>query len=177
MATSTAKTPDTYVASLPPDRATEIAKVRALVNARIQPGFEEGISYGMLSWHAPSSRLPVTYNGAPFSLVCLASQKNYMSLYLLGPYTEPATAKRFHAAYKKSGKKLDMGKSCIRFKSADDLAFDAIGDAVAEMTIARWVAIHDEHHSKSAVTARRAKASKTPPKKAQKKAPAKTKRR
>lgn len=147
MATSTAKTPDAYVASLTQDRATEIAKVRALVNARIQPGFEEGISYGMLSWHAPSSRLPVTYNGAPFSLVCLASQKNYMSLYLLGPYTEPATAKRFHAAYKKSGKKLDMGKSCLRFRTLDDLDLGIVGEAVARMPVDDFLAMYERARS------------------------------
>jgi len=168
MATSTAKTPDAYVASLPRDRSAEIAAVRAAVNAKIPPGFEEGMVYGMIGWYAPSTRLAKTYNGQPFAIACLASQKNYMALYLMSVYSDSAVQKRFIDTYKKSGKKLDMGKACIRFNSADALALDVIGEAVSAVSVDRWVAIHEATHGKKAVAARRAKPSK-PTKTAKKK--------
>jgi uncharacterized protein YdhG (YjbR/CyaY superfamily) len=156
MATSTAKTPDAYVASLPRDRSAEIAAVRAAVNAKIPRGFEEGMIYGMIGWYVPSARLPRTYNGQPFAIACLASQKNYMALYLMSVYGDSPRHKRFIDAYKKSGKKLDMGKACIRFKSADALALDVIGEALSEVSVDRWVEVHDATHGTKAVAARRA---------------------
>jgi hypothetical protein len=155
MVTSTAQTPDAYVASLPPDRSADITAVRAAVNAKIPRGFEEGMLYGMIGWYVPTSRLAKTYNGQPFAIVCLGNQKNYMALYLMSVYSDSLFHKRFLDAYTKSGKKLDMGKACIRFKSASNLALDVIGEALSAVSVDRWVEIHDATHGTKAVAARR----------------------
>lgn len=112
--------------------------------------------YGMIGWYVPKSRLAKTYNGQPFAIACLANQKNHMALYLMSVYSDSPLNKRFVDAYTRSGKKLDMGKACIRFKSADDLALDVIGEAVSAVSVDRWVEIHDATHGTKAVAARRA---------------------
>ena len=126
------------------------------MNAKIPRGFEEGMLYGMIGWYVPKSRLAKTYNGQPFAIACLANQKNHMALYLMSVYSDSPLNKRFVDAYTRSGKKLDMGKACIRFKSADDLALDVIGEAVSAVSVDRWVEIHDATHGTKAVAARRA---------------------
>ena len=145
------------MASLPSDRSADMAAVRATVNAKIPPGFEEGMIYGMIGWYVPTSRLAKTYNGQPFAIACLGNQKNYMALYLMSVYGDTLLQKRFVDAYKKSGKKLDMGKACIRFKSAEALALDVISEAVSAVSVDRWIEIHDATHGKKAVAAPQAK--------------------
>lgn len=156
MVSSNATTIPAYLASLPPDRRAAIEAVRAVVNRSLPPGFVEGMAWGMIGWAVPLSRFPDTYNGQPAGIACLGSQKNYMALYLLGVYASEAEAKAFRDEYAKSGKKLDMGQSCLRFRSVDDLALDVIGRALARVTPDELIARHRAAHSKEAVAARRA---------------------
>ena len=140
MATSNATTPDEYVASLPEDRRVALTAVRDVVRRNLPDGFEEGMQFGMIAWYVPLERFPDTYNGQPLGLVGLASQKNYMSLYLNSVYGDPKTEAWFKARYAASGKKLDMGRSCLRFKKLDDLPLDLIGDVVASTPVDDFIA-------------------------------------
>ena len=126
-------TPDEYIASLPPERREAISTVREVVRANLPAGYEEGMQFGMIGWYIPLERYPETYNRQPLGLAALASQKHYMSLYLNTVYADPETERWFKDRYRASGKKLDMGKSCVRFKRLEDLPLDLIAE-----TIARW---------------------------------------
>ena len=130
-----------YLASLPADRRAEIERVREVVTRNLPAGYEEGVGFGMICYSVPLSAYRDTYNKQPLMYAALASQKNYLSLYLMPVYPDNALEKRLRAAFAASGKKLDMGKSCIRFKRAADLPLDAIGDIVAAVPMDRWIDI------------------------------------
>jgi hypothetical protein len=149
MAFSAAPTIDEYLASLPAERRAAIARVRSVVNARLPRGYEETMQYGAITWIVPASRLAETYNGQPLALACLASQKQHMALYLMSIYGDARLATWFKAAYKASGKKLDMGKSCVRFKALDALPLDVIGDAIAKVAVDDYVARYHAARSRS----------------------------
>jgi len=134
---SGATTVEAYLAELPEDRRTAIATVRDLVNAHLPAGYEESMSWGMITWSVPLERLPDTYNGQPLGYLALANQKNSMSLYLMSAYGDEETW--FREEYAKSGKKLDMGKSCVRFKSLDHLALEPIAKAVGRLSVDAYV--------------------------------------
>ena len=144
MVSSKATTVADYLAELPPERAAIVAHVRDLVNRAIQDGYREGIGYGMIGWVVPLEIYPDTYNGQPLAYVGLAAQKNHFSLYLNCVYSSPERTERFKAAYAAAGKKLDMGKSCIRFKSIDQLADDALAAEIASATPAQFIAIAED---------------------------------
>ena len=143
MATSSAGTVKEYLASLPPERRAAIETVRRLIRKNLPPGYKEGMQYGSIGYSVPFSRLPHTYNDEPLSVACLASQKNHMAIYLLSVYGSPKLKRWFEQEYRKSGKKLDMGKSCVRFKSLDDLALDVIGEAIAAVSVDDYVAAYE----------------------------------
>ncbi len=130
-----------YLASLPPDRRAEIERVRRVVKQNLPAGYEEGVGFGMICYSVPLSAYRDTYNKQPLMYAALASQKNYLSLYLMPVYPDNALEKRLRDAFAASGKKLDMGKSCIRFRRADDLPLDTIGDIVAAVPMDRWIEI------------------------------------
>jgi hypothetical protein len=140
MVSSAAKTVDDYLAQLPPQRRAVVAAVRDHVNAHLPPGFVEGMGFGMIGWVVPLSRYPDTYNGQPQCYLALAAQKNAYSLYLMGCYASAAEDQALRAAYAKAGKKIDMGKSCLRFKSLDGLLLDAIGQLIAGTSVDAFVA-------------------------------------
>lgn len=154
---ATPQTPDEYIASLPEDRRKAIAAVRNVVRENLPPGFEEGMQYGMIGWYIPLERFPDTYNGQPLGLAGLASQKNYMSLYLNSVYGDPETERWFKERYAASGKRLDMGKSCVRFTKLEDLPLDVIGDTIARADMGRYLAHYAEARGSSRGT-RKAKA-------------------
>lgn len=133
-----------YLAKLPADRRDAIARVRDVINANIPRGYQETIQYGMISWTVPESVLPAkdVYNKQPLCLASLASQKNHMAVYLFHVYGDPKLRAWFEKAYKKSGKKLDMGQSCVRFKTLDALPLDVIGEAMSKVTVDRYVAAY-----------------------------------
>ncbi len=152
MATS-ATTVAAYLAALPADRRAELEKLRAVILANLdRDGIEEGMQYGMIGYYVPHRLFAAGYHcdpKQPLPFAGLAAQKSHSSLHLMGLYMGqlPGSPARdlyewFVAAWKKSGKKLDMGKACIRFKKADDLALDVIGEAFRRMTGQRYVAAY-----------------------------------
>jgi len=140
---SDAETPQDYLASLPDDRREAIAAVREAILAGLPAGYEEGIGFGMLSYHVPLSRYPDTYNGAPLSYVALASQKRYMSLYLMGIYSDEGNRSWFEAEAAKRGVTLDTGKSCVRFRRLEELPLDLVSAAVARLAVDDYIAAYE----------------------------------
>lgn len=142
---SKATTVDAYLAELPPDRRAALEAVRRVIRRNLDKQLIENISYGMIAYCVPHSVYPQGYHCDPkqaLPFAGLASQKNYMSLYLF-TYMAPAEDKRFRAAWKKSGKKLDMGKCCIRFKRIEDLALDVIGEAIRRVSAKRFIEMYE----------------------------------
>ena len=131
MVSSKAATPEAYLAELPPERREVVERVRGLVNANLPIGYVERTSWGMIGWELPLELYPDTYNGQPLSYAGLAAQKNHYALYLNCIYASEERTQRLRDAFARAGKKLDMGKSCIRFKKAEDLAEDALAEAIA----------------------------------------------
>ncbi len=139
MVTSTATTPDEYVGSLPDERREMVSAIRDTINANLPPGYEEGMAYGMIGWYVPLETFPDTYNGQPLSLAGLASQKQYVALYLNSVYSDPKTDAWFRDRYAVSGKRLDMGKSCVRFRRLEEIPLDVIGEAIARVHLGAFV--------------------------------------
>lgn len=143
---SKASTVEQYLAELPPDRREAIQAVRQVFLKHLDKDYEEGIQYGMISYYLPYSVYPPGYHCTPkqpLPFVCLASQKNYMSLYMMCIYGDDGEAKEFQKAWAKTGKKLDMGKSCIRFKKLDDLALDVIADVLKRTPAATYIEYYE----------------------------------
>ena len=136
-------TVDDYIDSLPEDRRIAIRSVREVINSRLPVGFEEGVVYGMIAWFVPFTRLAETHNDQPLCVASLGSQKGHMAVYLMSVYGDPTLRAWFEKAYKASGKKLDMGKSCLRFKSLDQLPLDVIGEAIARVSVDQYVATYE----------------------------------
>lgn len=143
-----------YLKELAPERRTEIEKVRAVVLKHMDPALAEGMTYGMIGYFVPHSTYPAGYHcdpRQPLPYAGLASQKQYMSLYLMPQYcgrpgdanAENDDLKWFKAAWAKTGKKLDMGKCCIRFQKADDLALDVIAESLRRTTVKKWIAQYE----------------------------------
>ena len=143
MVSSAATTVDQYLADLPPERRAVVAAVRDFVNAHLPPGYVEAMAFGMIGWGVPLSRYADTYNGQPLAYVGLAAQKNAYSLYLMGCYMDSAEDRALRAAYARAGKKLDMGKSCLRFKSLDGLLLEDIGRIIASLPVDEYIARYE----------------------------------
>jgi hypothetical protein len=142
MATSKAQSVTAHLASLPPDRRKIVGAVRKLIKANLPAGYKESVARGVLCYSVPLTVLPDTYNGHPLWYIALAAQKNYCSLHLMALYGDPSRAKAFGAAFAKAGKKLDMGKACVRFKTLDDLPLDVIAETIAATPMAKYVAMY-----------------------------------
>lgn len=132
-----------HLAGLPADRRKSIEAVRKVIRKNLPKGYVESVGFGMITYEVPLSRYPDTYNGQPLSYVCLASQKSHCALYMMSAYASPAQTARLKAAFKAAGKKLDMGKSCIRYRAAEDLPLAAIGTLVAETSVADFIAQYE----------------------------------
>lgn len=120
-----------YLAELPPERRTAIEAVRKVILKNLDKDFEEGMSYGMIGYYVPHSVYPAGYHcnpEQPMPFAALASQKQYMSLYLMGVYGDAGAEGWLRAEYKKRGMRLDMGKACIRFKKLEELPLDVVGE-------------------------------------------------
>ena len=142
-----------YLDSLPEDRRKAIRKVRAAVNKGLPKGYKEGMQYGMIGWFVPHSRYPDGYHcdpKQPLPFASLASQKNHMAIYLMCIYGDEKHRKWFESEWKKTGLKLDMGKSCVRFRKIEDLPLDVITEAVARVPVERYVAEYEKMIPKSA---------------------------
>lgn len=147
MVSSTAATPAQYLEQLPAQRRVVVAAVRDLVNANLPPGYVEAMAYGMIGWSVPLARYPDTYNGQPLAYVGLAAQKNGYSLYLNCIYSDPVAEQSLRDAYARAGRKLDMGKSCLRFKALDGLLLDEVGRIVASTPVDEFIAQYERARS------------------------------
>lgn len=146
MVQSKAMTVKGYLDELPAERRAVVAQVRDIVRRNLPAGYEEAIAYGMIAWQVPLARHPETYNGQPLLYAALAAQKNACSLYLTGCYMDPPTRAALLAAFAAAGKKIDMGKSCVRFRKLDDLALDALGKAIAAVAVPEFILRHENAH-------------------------------
>lgn len=144
MVSSRASTVADYLAELPADRRAEIERVRDVINSALPEGYREGIGYGMIGWVVPLEVYPDTYNKQPLAYAGLAALKNYNSLYLNCVYASKERTDKLKAAFVAAGKKLDMGKSCIRFKNADELALHVVRDEIASTTPDDFIKIYEE---------------------------------
>src|SRR5438270_11648539 len=138
-----ASTVTEYLAALPADRRQALNEVRRGINRALSRGYKEGIQFGMISWFVPLSTFPAGYGGnkkEPLPLISLASKKAYMALHMICFYGQPELREWFVAQYAKSGKKLDMGQGCLRFKTLPDLALDVVESTVARLPIEKYTA-------------------------------------
>lgn len=117
--------------------------VRKTIRANVPKGFQEIMDFGMIVWAIPLKRYPDTYNGHPLGIVALANQRNYMSLYLFGIYAKSKERAWFEKAWKATGKKLDMGKSCIRFKNLDDIPLEVVAQAVSRVSVEEYLKAYE----------------------------------
>lgn len=153
MASSTARTVDAYLAELPADRRAALEAVRGVLLRNLPEGYEEGMQYGMIGYYVPHSRYPAGYHcdvRQPLPFASLGAQKNHLAVYLMCVYGSPEHAAWFQQAWAQTGKKLDMGKSCVRFKKVEDLALDVLGEAVARVPVDAYIATYEANLPPSA---------------------------
>ena len=136
---SRADTVEQYLAELPDDRKTAIETVRRVVLENLPQGFEEAMNWGMITYQVPLEKYPDTYNGQPLMYAALASQKNHMAVYLTGIYMSEQGRREFEAAYKATGKRCDVGKSCVRFRKLEDIPLPLIGETIASIGVEEFV--------------------------------------
>ncbi|MBY0527110.1 MAG: DUF1801 domain-containing protein [Gemmataceae bacterium] len=148
MVQSQAATAQEYLDSLPEDRRAVISTVRDVLLKNLPAGYQEAMCFGMLSYEVPLEKYPNTYNGQPLSYIALAAQKNYYALYIMSVYGDAKLAKQLQDGFKKAGKKLDMGKCCVRFKKLEDLPLDVIGKLVKAVTPKQFIARYEASRKK-----------------------------
>ncbi len=133
--------PAEFLAGLPAERARELRLVRTALRKHIPAGYEEAVVKNMIVFQVPLSVYPDTYNRQPLWLAALGAPKSYLTLHLLPVYGHKEMEQRLRHGFTAAGKKLDIGKACIRFKAADDLDLDTIGQIVASLPVDKWVGI------------------------------------
>ena len=144
---SQAKTVDQYVAELPPERQAVIEPLRQIFKRQLPKGFEEVMSYGMIGWVVPHKLYPAGYHcdpKLPLPFLAVASQKNFITVYHMGLYADPELLDWFKQAHAKaSPKKLDLGKSCIRYKKPDDVPVALLGELATRMSPQQWIQLYE----------------------------------
>ena len=144
---SKAKTVDEYITEIPADRQKAMQELRKVIKKNLSKGFQETMNYGMVGYSVPHSKYPAGYHcnpKDPLPFMGIASQKNSINVYHMGVYADPRLLKWFQEAHAKaSPKKLDMGKSCIRYKKPEDIPFQLIGELAAKMTMEQWIALYE----------------------------------
>lgn len=144
-----ANNPDEYITQIPEDRIPYFKKLRQTILDNIPGGFEEQMSYGMIGYVVPKSTYPAGYHCTPelpLPFANIASQKNFIALYHSGIYASPEILDWFVAEYPKHCKrKLDMGKSCIRFKKAEEIPFDLIAELMQKLTVKQWIDLYEKN--------------------------------
>jgi hypothetical protein len=147
--TSEAKTPAQYIKELPPERKDAVLKLREAVLKNIPTGFQEQMSYGMLGYVVPHEIYPAGYHcdpKLPLPFVAIASQKNFIAFYHMGIYALPDLLKWFVAEYPKhSTAKLDMGKSCLRFKKPEQIPYKLMGELMKKMSVKNWIEVYEKN--------------------------------
>lgn len=150
MARSDASSVASYLKALPADRRAVLSAVRALVRKHLPTGYQEVMSWGMICYEIPLARYPDTHNGQPLCYIALAAQKSHNALYLTSVAQDPALAALLKAGFRKAGKKLDIGKSCLRFQHLGDLELDVIGQLVAGTSPEAFIAHYEASRSPAA---------------------------
>ena len=151
MAISRASTVKQYLDELPPERRAVVSAVRKTIGEHVPEGYREMMSFGMICWSVPLTRYPDTYNGQPLCYAALAAQKNYYALYLMNVYQDATQRERLEESFRRAGKKIDMGKSCVRFRGLDDLPpLGEIGAIVATTPVDAFVAAARAAHARKA---------------------------
>ncbi|MFK7919270.1 MAG: DUF1801 domain-containing protein [Ilumatobacter sp.] len=140
---SSAATVEEYLAELPEERREVVEHVRQLVLDNLPDGLEESMNFGMISYEIPLDRYPDTYNKQPLMYAALTANKNNYSLYLHGVYASGTAEQRLRDAYAAADTKLDMGKSCLRFKRVDQLVREAIAGAISEVSVDDFIALYE----------------------------------
>ena len=148
MVMSKARTVQEYLDELPEDRRQVVAVVRDTIVKNLPKGYREVINYGMICYEIPLERYPDTYNGQPLCFVGLAAQKNHYAVYLTCVYQDPKQASWLKEEFKKAGKKLDMGKSCLRFKKLEDLPLHVVGKVVKDTKPDDFIARYEKAREK-----------------------------
>ncbi len=137
-----------YLTELPEERQVVLRKVREVVLENLPEGYEETMNRGMISYEIPLERYPDTYNKKPLMYAALAAQKNHMALYLTGIYTSEKDSKSFESKYRATGKRYDVGKSCVRFRKLEDLPLDLIGKVIAAVPVDELIRRVEKVHKK-----------------------------
>jgi len=144
---SDAATVAEYLAELPADRRAAIEAVRKVILKNLPKGYEEAMNWGMITYQVPLKAYPDTYNKQPLAYAALASQKNNMAVYLMGIYGNTAARRKFEAAYRKSGKRMDAGKSCVRFRKLEDLPLELVGESIAAMDVTTFIGLAEKNRA------------------------------
>ena len=149
---SDANTVEEYLASLPEDRRAALEAVRRKILENLPDGYDEVMNWGMITYEVPLETCPDTYNGKPLMYAALGSQKDHMAVYLTGIYMDEGAREEFEARYRDTGKRMDMGKSCVRFRTLEDLPLPLIGEAIGQIPADEFVervkAVHSVKNSK-----------------------------
>ena len=157
--TSTATTPDEYISSLPEDRQNSIKHLREVFRKNIPKGFAERMCYGQIGFVIPHSKYPAGYHcdpKLPLMFASIASQKNFIAIYHMGLYCMPDLLEWFTKEYSKHSKtKLDMGKSCIRFKKPEQIPYDLIGELMKKVTPDKWIEVYETNLNRSTSAAKK----------------------
>jgi uncharacterized protein YdhG (YjbR/CyaY superfamily) len=149
---SNATDTESYLAELPDERRNAIETVRQVILANLPPGYEEVMNWGMITYQVPLRDYPDTYNGKPLMYAALASQKNHMAVYLMSIYANDSYRQAFEDAYRQTGKRYDVGKSCVRFRKLDDLPLDLIARSISSCQMSEFI-----HQVKTLGSVRKAK--------------------
>lgn len=148
MARSMAGSVEDYLQELPRERREALQEVRKVVLDNLPAGYVETMNWGVITYEIPLERYPDTYNKRPLMYAALASQKHHMSLYLMCVYSHKESRIRFEEKFKARGKKLNMGKSCVRFKKVEDLPLDVVGETIAGTSVDAYIRIYQESRTK-----------------------------
>jgi uncharacterized protein YdhG (YjbR/CyaY superfamily) len=143
VARSEAKTVKEYLEELPEERREVVSRVRDTIVGSLPEGFEETMEWGMISYQVPLSRYPDTYNKKPLMYMALAAQKNHYAVYSSGVHMDPLGESWLKEEFERAGKKLDMGKSCIRFRKLENLPMDVVGKIAAAQTVEEFIEVYE----------------------------------
>jgi uncharacterized protein YdhG (YjbR/CyaY superfamily) len=148
-----ANSPEDYISQVPDERKDALKKLRKIITSNLSKGFEEGIQYGMIAYYVPHSKYPDGYHCTPelpLPFMNIASQKNFIAIYHMGMYAKKEMLDWFINEFPKHSKrKLDMGKSCIRFKKIEDIPYDLIGQLTAKMSVDEWISVYESNFKKN----------------------------
>ena len=141
---SHATTVQEYLDELCPQRREAVSAVREVVLERLPDGFVEAMDFGMITYVIPLERYPKTYNGHPLLYAAISSEKRYVSVHLMGIYSDGQSESWFVDSYKATGKRLDMGKSCVRFRKLEDLPLELVGEAVSRTSADEYIRLYEK---------------------------------